>query len=114
MQYILDFLAFLSSVGDTVVAFFQNIPTYFKDFFVYLGAWSVKIKFMFFIFSISRSYEVAVFLLEDLGVTQMVAQLYNALPSELRYYLHLLGIPQALSIIFNCGATAFVMRIMRM
>lgn len=113
MQYILDFLAYLSSVGDTFIEFFSFIPQYFEDFFVYLNAWYVKAKFKFFIMSLGLAYETAVFLMNDLGITQMVVMLFNQLPSELRYYLHLFGIPKALSIIFNCGATAFVFRMMR-
>ncbi|HAS8493073.1 TPA: DUF2523 domain-containing protein, partial [Vibrio vulnificus] len=51
MQLILDFLAFLSSIGDTFVEFITSIPDYFHQFFVYLNAWYVKIKFYFFIMS---------------------------------------------------------------
>ncbi|POC46636.1 DUF2523 domain-containing protein [Vibrio vulnificus] len=113
MQLILDFLAFLSSIGDTFVEFITSIPDYFHQFFVYLNAWYVKIKFYFFIISLQMAYDTAVYLLNDIGFNQMISSSFNALPSELRYYAFLFKIPQAISIYFNCLATAFVLRMTR-
>ncbi|EHU9451545.1 DUF2523 domain-containing protein, partial [Vibrio vulnificus] len=53
------------------------------------------------------------YLLNDIGFNQMIATSFNALPSELRYYAFLFKIPQAISIYFNCLATAFVLRMTR-
>lgn len=114
MQYILDFLAFLSSIGDTLVEFFKAIPDYFNQFFVFLNAWYIKIKLYFFIMSLQFAYDTAQYLLNDIGFNDLISSTFNALPSELRYYAFLFRIPQAISIYFNCLATAFVLRMTRL
>ncbi|HDY8186565.1 TPA: DUF2523 domain-containing protein [Vibrio vulnificus] len=113
MQYILDFLAWLTSIGDTVVTFITQIPDYFRQLHIWLNAWYIKMKLYFFIMSLQLAYDTAVYLLNDIGFNQMISSSFNALPSELRYYAFLFKIPQAISIYFNCLATAFVLRMTR-
>lgn len=113
MQFLLDLMQSLGDIGQTVVDFFDNVPTWFEQTFVYLNAWYIKIKLYFLLVSLELSYKTAQYLLNDIGFTELVVQAFNALPSELRYYAFLFQLPQALNIYFTCMATGFVIRLTR-
>lgn len=114
MQFILDILAALGDVATTIKDFFVYLFSSLENIFVYLEAWVVKVKFYFIIYSLKFTYEVASYLLEDIGFNALLTSSFNALPDEVRYYAYAFKLPQALSIYFNCVATAFVLKIQRM
>lgn len=114
MDFLLSLVQGLGDFGQTVVDFFNHIPTWFEDLFIYLNAWYIKMKLYFLLMSLELSYKTAQFLLNEIGFTQLVVSAFNALPSELRYYAFLFQVPQALNVYFTCMATGFVIRISRM
>ncbi len=113
MDWLMDILEPIANFGSTIVDFIAYIPEYFKQFFIYLNAWYVKVKFTFLIYSIEFAYETAQYLLAEIGFNELLQSLFNRLPSELRYYAFLFKIPEAISIYINCMATAFVLRLQR-
>lgn len=114
MDFLLSLVQGLGDFGQTVIDFFNHIPTWFEDLFIYLNAWYIKMKLYFLLMSLELSYKTAQFLLNEIGFTQLVVSAFNALPSELRYYAFLFQVPQALNVYFTCMATGFVIRISRM
>ncbi|GLO63657.1 hypothetical protein MACH09_41650 [Vibrio sp. MACH09] len=113
MQELYNLVGYISDVGNTVFDFFQSIPDMFTQLLTYINYLFIKVKIYFLIKSIEMSFRVAQLLLEDIGFNLLVETAFNALPSELRYYAHLFGIPKALTLVGNCVGTALVMRISR-
>jgi hypothetical protein len=113
METLLSLIKGIGDFGQTVVDYFNHVPSWFEEIFVYLNAWYIKIKFYFLLVSLELSYKTAQFLLNEIGFTELVVSAFNALPSELRFYAFLFQIPQALNIYFTCMATGFVIRMTR-
>ncbi len=114
MQFILDLLSGLGDIAQTIKDFFVYIYSSLENIFVYLQAQYVKMKFYFIIYSLKFTYEVAEYLLKDIGFSSLLTSGFNQLPDEVRYYANAFKLPQALNIYFNCVATAFVLKIQRM
>ncbi|EKO3371736.1 DUF2523 domain-containing protein [Vibrio fluvialis] len=113
MQFLVDLISSIGDLGQTVVDFFNFIPTYFQQFIAYLNAWYIHKKLEWLIWSMQIYYLTAKILLEEIGFTQAIASAFNALPDELRYYAHAFGLPRAISVYFNFVATGFVMKMLR-
>ncbi len=111
MQFLYDLLGSVSDFGQTTIDFFNSIPDMFMQIMAWLNLWYIKIKLYFLIQSVKLSYATAQLLLEDIGFNEMIKLAWNALPSELRYYGHLFGVPKALTVVSNCIATSLVMRL---
>lgn len=110
METILTLLQNLGDAGQTVVDFFDSTPDYFDQIFIYLNAWYIKIRLVLLIKYLELSYRTAEFLLNEIGVTRLIINTFNALPSEMRYYAFLFKVPQAISIYLNFIATGFVLK----
>lgn len=113
MQFLLDALSALGDFGQTVVDFFNYIPDYFTQIVAYVNLWYLKLKLMGLIWSLEVYYATAQLLLEDIGFTSAISLAFNSLPSELRFYAHSFGLPNALGVYFNFLATGFVMKMLR-
>ncbi|MGG5575215.1 DUF2523 family protein [Vibrio diazotrophicus] len=113
MQFILDLISGLSDVGQTVVEFFDFIPTYFQQLMAYINVWYIKAKLTWLIWTMQVYYTTAQLLLEEIGFNSVVASAFNSLPSELRYYAHAFGLPNAIGVYFNFLSTGFVMKMLR-
>ncbi|TOK31674.1 DUF2523 domain-containing protein, partial [Vibrio parahaemolyticus] len=48
-----------------------------------------------------------------IGFSALFSQLFNLLPSELRYWGVLFKVPEGMAIYVNCATTALVMRMSR-
>ncbi|KJY87358.1 accessory cholera enterotoxin [Vibrio neptunius] len=114
METILSLLQSLGDAGQTVVDFFHAAPSWFEQIFIYLNAWYVKIRLVILIKYLELTYRTAEYLLNEIGVTQLIIDTFNALPSEVRFYAFLFKVPQAISIYLNFIATGFVIKITRM
>ncbi|ELI1839308.1 DUF2523 domain-containing protein [Vibrio fluvialis] len=113
MQFLVDLINSIGDFGQTVVDFFNFIPTYFQQLVAYINVWYIKLKLYGLIWSLKVYYATAQILLEEIGFTQAIASAFNALPDELRYYAHAFGLPRAISVYFNFVATGFVMKMLR-
>jgi len=113
MQFLLDILNALGDVGQTVVEFFDFIPTYFQQLMAYINVWYIKAKLTWLIWTMQVYYTTAQLLLKEIGFNSVVASAFNALPDELRYYAYAFGVPHAIGVYFNFLSTGFVMNILR-
>nr|WP_319534125.1 DUF2523 family protein [uncultured Vibrio sp.] len=108
-----DFFQYIANWGDTVLNYFENAPNYFDAFFIWFQTWWIKMKFMVTIEFLRISYLVATTLLEEIGFSSLFSDLFNMLPSELRYWGILFKVPEGMALYANCAATAMVMRMSR-
>lgn len=108
-----DWFNYISHATETVINFFNYIPSYFEAFFIYLEVWWIKIKVTTAIYFLRTSFLVATALLDDIGFNTLFAELFNKLPSELRYWATLFKVPEGVSLYVNCATTALVLRMSR-
>lgn len=108
-----EFFQYIANMGDTILNYFSNAGSYFDQFFVWLQAWWIKMKFMVMIEFLRISYLVATALLDEIGFSSLFSDLFNLLPSELRYWGILFKVPDGMAIYANCATTALVMRMSR-
>lgn len=109
----LDFFQYIANWGDTVLNYFEGLESYFDQFFIWLDIWWIKKKFEWAIEFLRISYLVATTLLEEIGFSSLFSDLFNMLPSELRYWGILFKVPEGMALYANCAATAMVMRMSR-
>ncbi len=108
-----DMFSWIFYYLDSLMDVWFNISGYFKEFFIYLDLWIVKAKLKFMLVSIKITYQVASTLLNEIGFTTLFQQLFNMLPSELRYWGVQFGLPKAVTFYMNCVATSLIMRLTR-
>ncbi|EGQ8170575.1 DUF2523 domain-containing protein [Vibrio parahaemolyticus] len=108
-----EFFQYITNMGETILNYFSNAGSYFDSAFVWLQAWWIKMKFMVMIEFLRISYLVATTLLDEIGFSSLFSDLFNLLPSELRYWGILFKVPDGMAIYANCATTALVMRMSR-
>lgn len=104
---------FISSVGDNINEFFSNIALMFNQLIEYAHLYYIKSKISLMLYTLKLSVGTAQLLLNEMGFTDLIANIWNKMPSEIRYYGSVFGIPDAINVISNCTATAFVLRMTR-
>jgi len=62
------------------------------------------------IFALEVAYEAAQDVVNSIGVTQQIRQMYSGLPGEVLSGLSFFGIPQGLNILFSAFSTRFMLR----
>lgn len=112
MDFIYDALNYLSTVGHDVSDFFAGIPTFIVDMFAYIWFWAIKFYLSFKIGMVELAYSVAGMLLQDYEVYTVLNAAFNNLSPNLRAACYQLGIVEAIRIVIDAMATAFVLRIM--
>lgn len=110
MDTMYSFFNWVALQFDMLIAFLVSIPDMLSELLHYLQLYVVKLRIQAQIEFIKFSYETAEILLKELGFHDMLAFAFNRLPSELRYYAFLFGIPEGISIFANALTTVFVIR----
>ncbi|HCE4562131.1 DUF2523 family protein [Vibrio parahaemolyticus] len=108
-----DFFQLMANFGDTIYNYLTNMGNFFDQIMVWLQTWWIKMKLMVAIEFLKVSYLVATSLLDEIGFNALFSQLFNLLPSELRYWGVLFKVPEGMAIYVNCATTALVMRMSR-
>lgn len=108
-----EFFDYMANVGATALGYLEGLPTFFDDFFVWLEVWWIKAKLSASLYFVKISFLVAKTLLEEIGFATLFVELFNKLPSEIRYWFTLYKVPQGFSLYVNCATTAMVMRMSR-
>ncbi|EGQ8852978.1 DUF2523 domain-containing protein [Vibrio parahaemolyticus] len=108
-----DFFQLMANFGDTIYNYLTNMGNFFDQIMVWLQTWWIKMKLMVAIEFLKASYLVATSLLDEIGFSALFSQLFNLLPSELRYWGVLFKVPEGMAIYVNCATTALVMRMSR-
>ncbi len=108
-----DFFQLMANFGDTIYNYLTNMGNFFDQIMVWLQTWWIKMKLMVAIEFLKTSYLVATSLLDEIGFSALFSQLFNLLPSELRYWGVLFKVPEGMAIYVNCATTALVMRMSR-
>ncbi|HHP0486565.1 TPA: DUF2523 family protein [Vibrio harveyi] len=109
----MEFFDYMANVGATVLDYMNNLDSMFDQFFVWLQVWWIKARLSASLYFVKISFLVAKSLLEEIGFASLFVELFNKLPSELRYWFNLYKVPQGFSIYANCATTAIVMRMSR-
>lgn len=108
-----EFFQYISNIGGEILAYFDSIPVFFRDLRVWWEVQWIKIKLAFAVEFLKMSYLVATALLDEIGFSTLFSELFNALPSELRYWGTLFRVPEGMALYVNCATTALVMRMSR-
>ena len=89
-----EFFQHISNLGGEILSYFDNIPVFFQDLRVWWEVQWIKIKLAFAVEFLKMSYLVATALLDEIGFSTLFSELFNALPSELRYWGMLFRVPE--------------------
>ena len=108
-----EFFQYITNMGDTILNYFNNAGSYFDQFFVWFDIWWIKKKLEWSVDFLRISYLVATTLLDEIGFSSLFSDLFNLLPSELRYWGILFKAPDGMANYANCATTALVMRMSR-
>ncbi|MBP3140304.1 DUF2523 family protein [Aliivibrio fischeri] len=108
-----EFFSYIGNSFNALLTYFTNVDSYFFEFFTWLQVWYIKMKFMTSIMFLKVSYAVATTLLDEIGFNSFFSDLFNLLPSEIRFYANLFRVPEGLGIYANCATTSLVLRLSR-
>jgi hypothetical protein len=111
-------MEWLSGALDQVFTFFQyiwdflttGIYTLIKETMVILTKAALYSFIQMQIFALEVAFEAAQDIVNSIGITQQIKQMYSGLPAEVLSGLSFFGIPQALNILFSGLSTRFVLR----
>ncbi len=109
----IEFFDYVGTSFTTLINYLENIDVYFLDFFTWLQSFYIKMKLMSSIMFLKVSYSVATTLLDEIGFNSFFSDLFNMLPTEIRYYANLFRVPEGLGIYANCATTSLVLRLSR-
>ena len=108
-----EFFQYIRDVGQTLHNALMNTGSYFDSFFVWLNVWWMGAKLKGSIYFLKIAYLTAVTLLNEIGFNTLFSDLFNRLPSELRFYAFAFKVPEGFSLWMNCATTSLVMRMSR-
>lgn len=111
-------MAWISSVIDQVIVFFQAIWNFFsqgiydylKDALVVATKAAIYSYFTSMLFVVEIAFTASKEIIQSLGLSSAVRSAFSALPPQVSSALSYFGIPQALNIVFSALSTRFVMR----
>ena len=109
----IEFFEYIAYLGATVLNYLENIGTFLEQIFVWLEVWLIKMKLASQLYFLRFSFLVAKALLEEIGFATLLTELFNKLPSEIRYWAHLFKYPEGIALYINCFTTAIVIRMSR-
>ncbi|MGF1755819.1 DUF2523 domain-containing protein [Vibrio makurazakiensis] len=113
METIYAFFDWVALQFQTFIDFIYALPDMASNLFSYLQLFIIKMKITLQIEFLKLSYSTAKLLLQDIGFNDLLVEVFNAMPSEVRFYSYAFGIPQGLTILANFMTTAFVMKMSR-
>ncbi|HHP0481482.1 TPA: hypothetical protein ACRZ2J_003262 [Vibrio campbellii] len=112
MEFIFDAFQFIANVFGAILDFFTSIPTLILEVFTYSWYWLIKLYLHIQISMVEVAYEIASMILADYEVYTVLNAAFNNLAPDLRHAAYQLGVVDAIRIVIDGLATAFVLRIM--
>lgn len=111
-------MEWISSTIDQIFLFFQYVWDFLttgiydllKAFMVIATKAALYSYIQMQIFALQVAYEAAQDVVNSIGVTQQIRQMYSGLPGEVLSGLSFFGIPQGLNILFSAFSTRFMLR----
>ncbi len=112
MDFIFDALQYLADISNVVVDFVVSIPAFIMDLFTYAWFWMIRLYISIKLGVLEMAYNVASMLLAEYEVYTVLNAMFNQLSPDLRNSAYQLGVVDAIRIVIDALATAFVLRIM--
>jgi ABC-type phosphate transport system permease subunit len=112
MEFIYAAFQYIANVFGSIYDFFVSIPDLIIEVFAYAWYWLIKLYLSIKISMVHMAYQVASMLLTDYEVYTVLNSAFNNLPPDLRHSAYQLGVVDAIRIVIDALATAFVLRIM--
>jgi hypothetical protein len=101
-KFVTDFLY-------TIYAFiFNYIPSLIVDFFVWLTAWSLKMKFYFMYQGLVFAHEVAIVFLDLIDISSAVNTAISALPQDMKQFAADINFFESLTLVVEAFITRLV------
>lgn len=107
IPFIGDILEFFQSIWDW---FYVGIYEFVKDAFVLATKMIIYGYIQGMIFVLEVAYEVFAQIMDEIGVSQKIEQMYGSLDGDVRSMLGFFGIPDALNIIVSAIGTRWTMK----
>lgn len=112
MEFFYNSLDYIVQSFTDIYDFFSTLPDLIFDVFSYAWFWCIKLYISLKIQMLEMAYSVASLLLSEYEVYTVLNMAFNKLPSDLRYACYAFGVVDAVRIVVDAFATAFVLRIM--
>lgn len=107
IPFIGDILQFFQSIWDW---FYVGIYEFVKDAFVLATKMIIYGYVQGMIFVMEVGYEVFSEIMDEIGVSQQIEQMYGSLDADIKAAVGFFGIPDALNIIFSAIGTRWTMK----
>lgn len=111
MQFLTDVFYIAIQLLNDIYGFFMSMWAVIPEFVQFLYVTAIKWHIEGKILMVEISYSVARSILVDYEVYTFISNQFNRLPDNLAYSAHSLGIVDAIRIIVDALATAFVLRV---
>lgn len=112
MEFIYAAFQYIANVFGSIYDFFVSIPDLIVEVFAYAWYWLIKLYLWVNKLMLEMAYQTASMLLADYEVYTLLNSAFNNLPPDLRHSAYQLGVVDAIRIVIDALATAFVLRIM--
>lgn len=112
MEFIYDALQYVVDILSFIKDFFYSIPDLLMDIFTYIWYLGIKFYLSIKISMVEMAYSIASMLLTNYEVYTVLNSLFNNMSPDLRNACYQLGVVEAIRIVIDALATAFVLRIM--
>ncbi|MCY9803346.1 hypothetical protein OTK51_07855 [Vibrio scophthalmi] len=112
MDFIFEALQYIADVFVALKDFVVSVPDFVQEIFAYAWFWAIKFYIYLQIEMIEFAYSVTSMLLKEYEVYTVLNMVFNQLSPDIRHAAFQLGIVDAIRIIIDALATAFVLRIM--
>ncbi|EGR3323091.1 hypothetical protein DMJ26_11075 [Vibrio parahaemolyticus] len=112
MDFIYEAFQYIANVFGSISDFFMSIPDLILEVFTYAWYWGIKLYLSIKISMVEMAYEIASMILTDYEVYTVLNAAFNNLAPDLRHAAYQLGVVDAIRIVIDGLATAFVFRIM--
>ena len=105
-------VSFFESIGSNIQSvtdfFVTDIPDFFASLYASFIQYATYARIKMTIWSVQFSYQIAQSLIQELSVTQYLDSALASIPSNIGYYLNILGIPDCIQLIIEAWVTRFV------
>ena len=112
MDFIVQALEYIANTFDLIKGVIYGIFEFATGAFTYLYYLLIKVGLWFKLESLKMAYSIANMLLADYEVYAVLNSMFNNLSPDLRYAAFELGVVEAVRIVIDALATAFVLRVM--
>ena len=112
MDYFVDLFYMLIQSLNDIWSFVISLWNVFQEMVHYISLYALSTYLDAKILMVEIAYDVANSVLANYEVYTLISESFNKLPANVSYSAHALGVVDAIRIVVDAAATAFVLRVM--